>query len=70
MFKINLKKDKILTLAQEIKKNYPDLKINIIIYNNKILIKSSNKINFEVKKRIEMIVKIHIPESNLSFQNY
>ncbi|GIW65794.1 MAG: hypothetical protein KatS3mg094_313 [Candidatus Parcubacteria bacterium] len=68
MDKINLSKDKILIIAKEIKDNYPDLNLKINIFNNKIIIKSKEKINFYTKNHIETIIKIHFPENILIFE--
>lgn len=68
MDKINLFKDKILIIAKEIKDNYPDLNLKINISNNKIIIKSKEKINIYIKNQIETIIKIHFPENILIFE--
>lgn len=68
MHRIKLQKDKILIIAKEIKQKFPNLKINLLIINNKIIIKSKNKLDLETKKNLEYIIKIHFPESILNFQ--
>ncbi|GIW66169.1 MAG: hypothetical protein KatS3mg095_0067 [Candidatus Parcubacteria bacterium] len=68
MYKINLNKDKILIIAQEIKKIEPSLNFKISLINNKITIKSKEKISLDIKKQIELIIKIHIPDCILNFE--
>ncbi len=69
MYKINFNKDKLLIVAQEIKKNFPDLDLKILI-NNKIIIKTKNNLDLETKKRLEVIIKNYFPDNILNFQNY
>jgi hypothetical protein len=70
MYKINLKKDKLLILAQEIKKNLPNLHLHIQFNSNKIVIKINSDVEnyLETKKYLEYLIKIHFPESYLEIQ--
>ncbi len=72
MEKISLNKTKILILAQEIKKNYPDFEANIKIdnKNKKIFLRLNKKIPYEIIKKIELEIKRKYSNYFLEILNY
>jgi hypothetical protein len=71
MEKINLNKNTLLILAQEIKNKFPHLKdLKIKFSDNKIFIITNDNLDIYIKKEIEMIIRKYFSNHQLNFLSF